>query len=803
MKTDVSLSPFVGMITNADPSDLPRGAAQLQENLQSLKAGQLSGRGGNQKAAFLNGQSAGTSDVIAVYNCHRPAGDCLLFETADGALRVGRGPSVMAVTETTVTGAPTIKTGLNAATRLCMTKDRKHNVYGVNGLDRGIRWDTMTSAVEQLGITAPVDAPTVVVSGAGGSEEGDYYCAYRYFDDTLPTPNYSSLSADTIVTAALGQGFVWSGLSVPTEARVSGVEILRGAVGPAAQNKRYSIARLTLAEAALGYTDTFSDNALILAAAAAPETSVFINYPNGQLCGRRFEPPPDFKKVMFMHQDRAYYCADAVYSVGTASTTSGSREITGSDTTWTEAFVGRYFYNNSESAPLVIEAYISATHLRATTAATASAAFQTYSIRPDPAYRNSVFYSEQDEPESVPISQNVVTVQQSGGNDEDEMVGGMPFGSVAYLLFDRHIYTLSSYQQPVLDANVTLLANRGALCQRCWDIFEGMAYLMDASGPYSMTPGGAINPIGGAIQNYFRDNMDFSKKETFHVTCDPILEIVRFFVVLRTDTVSRPKRALAYHLRTKGWWLETYHCQFGDSGRTEIGSKLRAIAGGEDEAIYFMGEGNTDVVPTQYRGTATAGTATTLTDSAAAFGAEVVGAPVAIVSGTGKGQVAIVTARTATQLTVASWPTATPDTTSVYLLGAVEYEYLSAQLAVNDSEEWHLAGAEVSFAPTASAALMDVRRYWNHDTTADPNAVDSGVPQTLFPIVTTKAGDPSHVIDLRRNRGSGESGGVAFCPFSGRRNERFEARRELTLQFKGFQGDDQIVIYDAQVLGAK
>lgn len=68
-------------------------------------------------------------------------------------------------------------------------------------------------------------------------------------------------------------------------------------------------------------------------------------------------------------------------------------------------------------------------------------------------------------------------------------------------------------------------------------------------------------------------------------------------------------------------------------------------------------------------GTATAGTATTLTDSTKVWKVnQFAGYSVTIVGGTGKGEVALITSNTATTLTVPSWSIATPDTTSLYVI---------------------------------------------------------------------------------------------------------------------------------------
>ena len=47
---------------------------------------------------------------------------------------------------------------------MTFARGRYGDIYGVNGVDRGLRWDGVTAAVEQLGLTAPVTPPTVTPS---------------------------------------------------------------------------------------------------------------------------------------------------------------------------------------------------------------------------------------------------------------------------------------------------------------------------------------------------------------------------------------------------------------------------------------------------------------------------------------------------------------------------------------------------------------------------------------------------------------------------------------------------------------
>ena len=92
-----------------------------------------------------------------------------------------------------------------------------------------------------------------------------------------------------------------------------------------------------------------------------------------------------------------------------------------------------------------------------------------------------------------------------------------------------------------------------------------------------------------------------------------------------------------------------------------------------DEQQYFVSVYRDGTASKVYmvgaRGKATAGAATTLTDSNAAFGTsdEFVGARVKIIRGLGRGQQRVISAHTGTVLTVPTWDV-TPDNTSEYII---------------------------------------------------------------------------------------------------------------------------------------
>lgn len=137
-----------------------------------------------------------------------------------------------------------------------------------------------------------------------------------------------------------------------------------------------------------------------------------------------------------------------------------------------------------------------------------------------------------------------------------------------------------------------------------------------------------------------------------------------------------------------------------------IGTEI-ALAGGDVPITNKAGGGREIIVPGRNdtaqatvtnadTGTATSGGASTLTDTAKAWTAsEHVGWVVHITAGTGAGQRRVITANTATQLTVdAAWTTQ-PDATSVYTIRpdnvVVIYDSTRILVAANENQDSEVA----------------------------------------------------------------------------------------------------------------
>jgi hypothetical protein len=167
---------------------------------------------------------------------------------------------------------------------------------------------------------------------------------------------------------------------------------------------------------------------------------------------------------------------------------------------------------------------------------------------------NTLYYSEVDEPESIPL-ENELVVQENAG-DSDAVVALIPLGSFLIAAQSRHLYKLSYVAQPVLDASIMLAAYRGVLNSRCWDVMGGVAFIADSYGIY-VFDGQNDQPISLPVDNYFRDGViDFTKSSLFFLRADSSTKVIRFFYCNATD--ASPVRALCYSATNKAWWDEVY-----------------------------------------------------------------------------------------------------------------------------------------------------------------------------------------------------------------------------------------------------
>jgi hypothetical protein len=207
---------------------------------------------------------------------------------------------------------------------------------------------------------------------------------------------------------------------------------------------------------------------------------------------------------------------------------------------------------------------------------------------------NTIMYSEVDEPESVPDINELILQQNE--RDSDAVTAMIPYGPTMLIMQSRACYTLTFAKQPVLDAQVTPVAYRGALNQRCWDVLDGVAYVLDQYGVYAISLGGSVEPLSRAIDDIFNQQMDRANCRWYFLSSDPASRILRVFIALKGDgSGGYPTRAYCYHVDSKTWWQERYPQRLSSAcpARMSNGDYQTVYAG--TGGTYLLGEGSADL----------------------------------------------------------------------------------------------------------------------------------------------------------------------------------------------------------------
>ena len=207
---------------------------------------------------------------------------------------------------------------------------------------------------------------------------------------------------------------------------------------------------------------------------------------------------------------------------------------------------------------------------------------------------NAVYFSEIDEPESVPEINEIIP--QQSGLGSDQMTALIPFGTTLLLMQSRHTYALTFSRQPLLDAQVAPLAYRGCLNQRTWGIHDGVLYVLDQTGLYAISQSGQIQSLSDAVEDQFRKNVNWGASRWAFLAVDPDSKVVRAFVTHREDLNSAyPTRALCYSIDSKGFWYEMYPQRISGSTQTTLSNgDYRSVYAAEGGAV-LLDEGPSDL----------------------------------------------------------------------------------------------------------------------------------------------------------------------------------------------------------------
>ena len=205
---------------------------------------------------------------------------------------------------------------------------------------------------------------------------------------------------------------------------------------------------------------------------------------------------------------------------------------------------------------------------------------------------NLIYFSEPDEPESVPDI-NQLIIQQTD-RDVDVISGLIPLDSSLYVAQKRHLHRLTVGNSPLVDSSVVQVAKRGVLTNRCWDSDSTTVYAVDAFGMYSFN-GSAVMPLSDAIATYWQQGIiDLEKAKWFSVKYDPDFSVVKFYYIPVGSGDTYPTMALCYSVLTSAWWQETYQDSVSSTAMLEFAGRQKVILGSSGSRILKANTGLTD-----------------------------------------------------------------------------------------------------------------------------------------------------------------------------------------------------------------
>jgi hypothetical protein len=660
-------------------------------------------------------------------------------------------------------------------------------LFAVNGIDPPIVWDGLADQMDVAGLVAPSSALTL--SGAGsGSITGTYYAYTRFVDRFGNVSNLSPLAGPVTITA---RGEVaYANVPVPSESKVTLRQILRNTAG---QAQVFYVDVETDDLTSTSFSSTNTDTFLQANEAVALYDS------EGLPIANRNDPPPSDKSVIAAHLDRMFLAGEEVYRDGSVVVTLGSKTVTGVGTEWPSTLAGRFLWVSGADRAYEIDSVdaVSQTITLLEEYASPTAAYQPYGIRPPLAQRRLVAFSEPGLPEAWPPT-NALSVQEDG----DDVVGLMPMGSFLYILERRHVYRLTFQQDPLDDGYVFLSCNRGCVNGRCFAVVDEAAYLLDEAGIYQFSGSRQVEPVSAPIQDLFdptnaraRYRLRFESAKWWHCVYDPGLQVVRWFVTLAGTGV--PRHALAMDIATRRWWVEEYPVPVGASCVGLLDGERRVFLGGPGGQVYLLGPGSLDMVDGRrgkVRGLVTSATPTSLSDSAGRFGDDLAGAPVAIVTGRGRGQWRVVVQAGAARLDVDRPWSVEPDGTSTYQVGGVRWRYRTGWFRWAPAEVEGPRRIEVLFEPSPSEQAL--LAYFYADRSGDPVVWQATYAGAELNSLGTERGDAAMTGDLSA------TGGWMQRRMDGHKELYIDGQRLFSWEFEGVTNIDPAVIYQVTLDGA-
>jgi hypothetical protein len=578
-------------------------------------------------------------------------------------------------------------------------------LLAANGIDPVIAWDGNTAEMEEAGLAAPLTALTIT-GDTLGEISGTYYAYSRFLDRDGNPSDLSPLSDEVILSEIANVNY--SGVPVPSSPKVKTRQILRNTAG---QTAVFYVDVETDDLTSTTFTSTREDSDLQVQEPVALFDSL------GMPLANTHGVPPSDKSVIEAHMDRMFAAGEEVYKDGSVKVTLGSKTVSGIGTQWPATLAGRFLWVAGAGKSYEIDSVDVANQTLTLLEPyeTVSLEYASYGIRPPIAQRRLVQFTQPGEPQSWPAS-NAVSVQEDG----DEIVGLMPMGSFVYIIERRHIYRMTFQEDPLQDGFIFLSCNRGSLNSRCHAVVDESAYLMDEAGVYKFSGANDAEHLSAPIQDLFeparpgqRYRVRHEGRKYFHCVYDYGAGLIRWFVCL-TGT-RYPRHAIVLNIRSGAFWVEEYPVPVASSCNVLIDGDRRVALGGPDGTTYVLNQGSLDVVDARrgvVRGTATSSTPLSLTDTASAFGDDVVGAPVVMVTGEGRWQMRKVVERPSSNTVRIDRPwSVAPDAGDTYQIGGVRWRYRTGWFRWAPADSENERRLEILFEPTADAQTLQAFLY--------------------------------------------------------------------------------------------
>jgi hypothetical protein len=507
-----------------------------------------------------------------------------------------------------------------------------------------------------------------------------------------------------------------------------------------------------------------------------------------------FGEPRSDKPILFPFGGRLFAAGEVVYDKGSLVMTNGSPTVTGIQTEFVSGFIGRFLRIKGQSASYEISAVGSAVGLTLLTNYTGASGLFEYEIRSAPAERLNFYWSGAGFPTGWDPAKGLA-VPQPG----DTITALLDLGSFLYLMLERAVYRLTYDSDPGRDGRQFLSLRRGCVNQQCWVQVGAQTYVLDRQGVY-MFDGGNDEDVSAPIQTLFQrqtedglPRINWSQRKFFHASADTAAGVVRFFVCLGNSRY--PQHALAYRWTSQEWSIEEY--PFPVPCATNLTNyPALPVVGSSARRLLVLGA-RLDVVNPRQGATRlllTGATLLSVTYDTASYTippADVVGAPLVITRGRGKGQLRTIVSASGGVLTVKQPFTVKPDATSEIQIGGIPWQWRSRRFHWAPTERAMPRQTDMQFRPGLEGSA-DLRIYESQALL--PNNVGTSM---AVDGVRTKQGEPDYEIDLAT------VDGFVQVPLDEATDRRAPGAQDFTLELRGVGSPSALRLQRLMIAGSQ